>query len=364
MSEFYSQAVQGPYEVFELGDFPLDEGGVIRDCQLAYTVFGELNPRRDNAILVTTWYSGTSKDIERILVGPGRALDPQRYFIIIVNQLGNGLSSSPHNTPLPASGPRFPAVRISDDVRAQHRLVTEKYGIERLALVLGGSMGGQQTWEWAVRFPTMVARAAPIASTAKTTSHSALFAEILIETITSDPAWNEGFYTSSFEVHRGLMRQAKSLALMGWSAEFFECGRPAELGFPSFDDFMTSFMFGYFAPMDPNNLVCMARKWQRHDVSRNTGGDLATALARITAKTVVMPISHDLMFPPNDCEAHHRLTPDSTLTVLRSVDGHMALQGLDRPMVEQLDQALVGLLDSDPSPLSAERRHLVGGRGQ
>ena len=113
--------------------------------------------------LFPSWYSGSSKILERAYVGAGRTLDPDKYFIILVNQIGDGLSSSPSNAAPPFDAARFPRVSIVDDVRAQHRLVTEALGIERLALVLGGSMGAQQTYEWAVRFPDAVKRAAPIA---------------------------------------------------------------------------------------------------------------------------------------------------------------------------------------------------------
>jgi homoserine O-acetyltransferase len=87
--------------LFDLGDFELDEGGKIPSCQLAYTTHGALNPDKDNGILMPTWYSGTSKIMKKVYVGQGRAIDPNKYFVIIVNQIGNGLSSSPSNTPVP-----------------------------------------------------------------------------------------------------------------------------------------------------------------------------------------------------------------------------------------------------------------------
>ena len=96
--------------------------------------------------------------MEQVYIGEGRALDPDKYFIIIVNQIGNGLSTSPHNTPAPAGMGNFPHVRIGDDVRAQHKLLTEKFGLKSFALIVGGSMGAQQTYEWAVRYPDMVKR--------------------------------------------------------------------------------------------------------------------------------------------------------------------------------------------------------------
>jgi homoserine O-acetyltransferase len=98
------------YEIFELGDFRLQRGATLRGCKLAFKTFGELNARKDNAIVYPTWYSGQHYDNEW-LVGEGMALDPNKYFIIIPNMLGNGLSSSPSNTPEPYNGPRFPRVR-------------------------------------------------------------------------------------------------------------------------------------------------------------------------------------------------------------------------------------------------------------
>src|SRR5271168_1819548 len=221
-NSYYSQDVHGPYELYDIGNLELEEGGTIRACKLAYATFGKLNAAKDNAILIPTWYSGTNKIMEQVYIGQGRALDPDKYFIIVVNQIGSGLSTSPHNTPAPAGMGNFPHVRIGDDVRAQHKLVTEKFGLKSFALVVGGSMGAQQTYEWAVRYPDMVKRAAPIAGTARNTMHDFLFTETLVEAITSDHGFNKGFYTSSAEVREGLLRHAKMWAVMGWSAEFFQ----------------------------------------------------------------------------------------------------------------------------------------------
>jgi len=124
---YYSQEAHGPFETFNLGDFDLEDGSRIRNLTLAYATFGKLNERKDNAILIPTWYSGTSKII-------GRA---------------------------PCLGG-------------------------------GGSMGAQQTYEWAVRYPYMVERAAPIAGTAKNTEHDFLFVETLADAITSDPGFKKG----------------------------------------------------------------------------------------------------------------------------------------------------------------------------
>jgi len=156
LNPYYSPELHGDYDTFDLGDFVLEEGYTLRDCKLAYTTVGELNAARDNAILVTTWYSGTHQVFRDVYIGPEHALNPEKYFIVIINQIGNGLSSSPHNTDGPHAMARFPHVRIGDDVRAQEQLLREQFGIEQLELVTGGSMGAQQTYEWAVRFPGQV----------------------------------------------------------------------------------------------------------------------------------------------------------------------------------------------------------------
>ena len=165
--------------VYSLGDFALEEGYTLRDCKLAYATFGELNEAKDNAILITTWYSGTHQVFTDFYIGAEHALNPEKYFIVVINQIGNGLSSSPHNTADPHAMARFPHVRIGDDVRAQEQLLRERFGIEELQLVMGGSMGAQQTYEWAVRFPEKVKRAAPIAGTAKNTPHDFIRTEVL-----------------------------------------------------------------------------------------------------------------------------------------------------------------------------------------
>ena len=344
-NDFYSPANQGTYLLHDIGDLVLEEGETLRGCKLAYRTHGELNAARDNAVLVTTWFSGTGKVMDDVYVGVGRALDPTKYFIVIVDQIGSGLSSSPHNTPGAQSMAYFPKVRIGDDVNAQRRLLKDVLGITELAMVFGGSMGGQQVYEWAVRYPAMVKRAAVVAATACNTFHDFMLTETLIDAVTSDPHWNGGWYERSEDVRDGLSRMAGIFAVMGWSTEFYEKKRwRSLLGMSSERDFINGVMRAYFSPMDANDLLCMAWKWQRGDVSRHTGGDLAKALGRITAKCYVMPISHDMIFPPRDCEAEHRLIPHSEFRVIEAVEGHMALNGFDPAYTAQVDKHLRELL--------------------
>jgi homoserine O-acetyltransferase len=344
---FYSHDFHGDYDLISIGRLDLEEGGVIGDCQLAVATFGTLNEAKDNAILVTTWYSGTHQIFRDVYIGPGHALDPGRYFIVVIDQIGSGLSTSPHNAPDEIAMSRFPKVRIGDDVVAQERLLREHFGIERLQLVTGGSMGAQQTYEWAVRFPDKVLRAAPIAGTAQNTPHDFLFTKALVEAITSDPGFADGEYKSNADVAAGLTRHAGIWAVMGFSTEFWKLEVWRALEFESKEAFLAGLLEPYFTAMDPNDLLCMAWKWQRGDVARHTGGDLAAALGRITARTFVLPISEDMFFPVRDHQAEQVHIANSELRVIDDILGHLGLFGVAPTYIGQVDRHLGDLLATD-----------------
>lgn len=342
---FYGPETQGDFTLHNLGSLVLECGETLRNAKLAFRTAGRLNAEKSNAILLTTWFSGTGKVMQDVYVGPEHALNPERYFIIIVEQLGGGVSSSPHNTPAPQAMAKFPKLSIGDDVFAQRKLLNDVFGIEKLALVVGGSMGGQQVYEWAIAYPKAVERAAVIAATARISLHQRVFVETLVEAITSDPAWNGGWYASGLDVRGGIDRMARIVATAGWSAQFYQDERwRSILGMSSLADFINGVMKAYFEPMDPNALLCQMHKWQRADVSGHAGGDLAAALARITAKTMVMPISHDLFFPPNECEADSQLVPGAQFRMIHSPEGHMGLNGFEPDYMRQVDCYLTELL--------------------
>src|SRR6266568_1850278 len=149
-------------EIFKLGNFQLSSGVTLPNAQLAYKTHGILSPKKDNAILFPNFLGGSPEALE-VWIGQGRPLDPDKYFIILPGHFGLPPTTSPSNTAPPFNQGAFPAVHIADDVIAQHRLLTEQFGIQELQLVLGWSVGALQTYEWAVRFPNMVKRMASIA---------------------------------------------------------------------------------------------------------------------------------------------------------------------------------------------------------
>jgi homoserine O-acetyltransferase len=340
---YYSELTQGPHSYFDLGTFKFEMGETLPRARLAYKTVGKLNKARDNAILFPHMYSGTSASMEPF-IGVGRPLDPQQYFIILPGQFGNGFSSSPSNTPAPFDRARFPKVTIGDDVRAQYRLVTEQLNIDKLQLVLGWSMGAEQTYEWAVRYPQMVLRAATFGGTAKTTPHNDLFVRLHEEAIWSDPAWDSGDYPDPSAVKAGLSLHAHVFSVMGTCPAFYKQEAWRIFGSNSLEEFIQNFWEAWFLPMDPNNLLCMGWKWRHGDVSRLFGGDLKKALAQIQAKTYVMPFANDMFFPAEDCAAEQALIKGSELRVIDSLWAHFAMLCIDPADQQQIDQNLAELL--------------------
>ena len=303
--------------------------------------------QRSNAIVYPTWFSGQHTENEW-LVGEGKALDPTKYFIIIPNMFCNGLSTSPSNTAGAYAGPRFPRVTAYDNVQQQHRLVTERFGIETLPLVTGWSMGALQTYHWASMYPAMVQRILPFQGSAKCSRHNFVFLEGAKAALTADAAFADGWYKEP--PNKGLRAFGRVYAGWGLSQAFYrEEGDLKLMGYASLEDFLVGFWEGLFLARDANNLLGMLWTWQNGDISANDTfrGDFAKALGAITAKAILMPAKTDLYFPPEDnaIEASHM--PNAELRVIDTVWGHFAGgPGTSPDDIAILDAALRELLAS------------------
>lgn len=333
------------YQIFELGDFALQQGATIRSAKLAYKTYGTLNADKSNAIVYPTWYSGQHYDNEW-LIGEGMALDPQKYFIIIPNMIGNGLSSSPSNTPPPYNKARFPQVTFFDNVRAQHRLVTEQFGIEKLALVVGWSMGAGQTYQWAVSYPEMVERILPFCGSAKTSLHNIVFLEGVKAALQADAAYKGGWYDEPPTT--GLRAVGRVYAGWGLSQAFYREKVYLQQGYSSLEDFLVEFWEGFFLKKDANNLLTMLWTWQNGNIGNTPGfeGDFEKALRSIKAKAIVMPAEMDLYFPPEDNQYEVQFMPNAEYRSIQSVWGHFAGGGVNPVDTQFIDDALKTLLAS------------------
>jgi homoserine O-acetyltransferase len=311
------------YKVFELGDLPLQSGILFRGAKLAYKTYGTLAPDKSNAVLYPTSYGAQHTDTEW-LIQPGRVLDPSRWFVIIPNMFGNGLSSSPSNAVPPFERNRYPKVTVYDNVKAQHRLVTEVFGLEKLALVYGWSMGGQQAYHWGALHPEMAERICVVCGSAKTAPHNFVFLEGVKGALTADPNWQDEWFAE--KPIRGL--RALSRVYAGWalSQAVYREEVWKKLGHPSLEDFLVAGWEGNFMKRDANNLLAMLWTWQNADISANElyGGDFRKALAAIRAKALIMPGETDLYFTVEDNAREVKLMPNAELRPIPSIWGHRA----------------------------------------
>ncbi|MBO2460031.1 alpha/beta fold hydrolase [Actinomadura violacea] len=314
------------HEIFEIDNFVLDGGATLRPARLAYATYGTLNVERSNAILYPTAFASRHTDNEW-LIGPGRALDPERYFIIVPDMFGNGLSSSPSNTPPPYHRARFPHVTIRDNVRAQHRLVTERFGIRRLRLVLGWSMAGVQTYQWAVSHPDMVEAAIPFNAAAGASPHLRLWIGGLRAALTADPAFAQGWYDTPPDPW--LRTFGRVFAPWGFSQQWHREERYRDLGFASLDDFVAGLWETNFLDYDPNDLLAQLWSGEHADIGAGLPGGAAEALASIKARLVSLPGEKDLYFPPEDEQEAVRHVPDGEVRVIPGLWGHQAGRGVN-----------------------------------
>jgi len=333
------------YDNFELGDFVLQRGATLRGATLAYKTHGSLNEEKSNAVVYPTRFGGQHSDNEW-LIGEDMALDPDKYFVIVPNMLGNGLSSSPSNTPPPYGSARFPRVTVQDNVAAQHRLVTERFGIERLALVVGYSMGAQQAFQWSASYPGMVERLLPFCGSARTSTHNYVFLEGVKAALTADADFAGGWYGEPPTT--GLRAFGRVYAGWALSQAFYRQGVYLEHGYSSLEDYLISFWEGNYVGKDANDLLAMLWAWQNADIGTTPGfdGDLEAALGAIEARAIVMPSETDLYFTPEDSEHEAGHMPNAELRPIPSIWGHFAGSGRNPEDVRFIDDALKELLDS------------------
>jgi homoserine O-acetyltransferase/O-succinyltransferase len=331
------EAVEAELRMFDAGAVTLRSGAVLPDARLAYTVHGALNDAGDNAILLPTFYGGTHVDVT-YLIGPERALDPTRYCIVVPNLFGNGISSSPSTV---SSG--FPLVTIHDNITVQHRLVREELGITAFELAIGFSMGGQQAYEWACRFPSMVRRLAVLCGAARTAPHTWVFLEGIKAALCAGGSLTPGSAASAV----GKRALARVWAGWGLSQAWYRERRYEQDGHTSLEDYLQTDWDADFDDWDARDLLSMIETWQAHDVGglRASDDDYAAAMAAVTASCLIMPSSTDLYFPPEDSADEVALLAHGRLAEIESVYGHAAGGGVDPAGLVFIEREVRALLD-------------------
>jgi homoserine O-acetyltransferase/O-succinyltransferase len=335
---------QPPHQLFGEGDLKLESGEVIRDFSISYVTHGKLNDKKSNAILMVTALGGNHHRID-FLIGPGKALDTDRYFVICADAIGNGFSTSPSNSKAQARM-SFPKYAIRDMVESQYRLLKEKFGIDHVVAVVGPSMGGMQALQWGVSHPDFMDALVAMVPLAKTPAWSVAVVEASRKAIMNDPAWKDGNYEAPPEKGVRLWRDILNLLSARtpdmYSAQF-KNGIDA---LPWMEAQETAALKAF----DANDYIYQTWAYERHDVGTTPGfgGDTAGALASIKAKTLILTGTKDLLNPEFEpLEAGKNIKGVRMVTISPgTVTGHASAGGFNPADVEFLNREITGFLDA------------------
>ncbi|MFC7335530.1 homoserine O-acetyltransferase MetX [Rhodocista pekingensis] len=352
---------------------PLDNGGTLGPFHLAYQTYGTLNADRSNAVLVCHALTGDQYVAERhpitgkpgwwdLMVGPGRPIDTDRYFVICSNVIGGCMGSEGPKETDPATGRpwglSFPVVTIADMVRAQ-KLLIDHLGIDQLFCVIGGSMGGMQVLEWAAAYPERVFAAVPIATAARHSAQNIAFHEVGRQSIMADPDWHGGDY-----LNRGT-RPKRGLAVARMAAHITYLSEPAlhrKFGRNLQDRSRISFGFdadfqvesylrhqgiSFVERFDANSYLYITRAMDYFDLAAEHGGVLANAFrtpgpkggTATPVRFCLVSFSSDWLFPT--CESRavvhalNAVAANVSFVEIESDKGHDAFL-LDEPEFYQV----------------------------
>jgi homoserine O-acetyltransferase len=298
-------AVAQEIKFADLGDVRLESGQTIRDCRIGYRTFGTLNAEKSNAVLFPTWFTGTTKDLVD-MIGPGKLVDSAKHFVIAVDALGDGVSSSPSNSKLQPRM-KFPIFTIRDMVESQHELLTRILRIPHLRAVIGISMGGMQAFQWMVSFPEFMDRAVPIVGTPKLTAYDLLLWQAELHAIKADRAWNGGKYKSPPEAGMKTVADIHALAV---ASPAYRVRRTDPKDFQKFLDTTERDTMQHF---DANNWVRQLEAMLSHDVSKAFAGNIESAAAAVKARVLVIVGLQDHMVNPEPALAFASLLEARTL---------------------------------------------------
>jgi homoserine O-acetyltransferase len=332
----------GDYHLFRAGDVVLQSDVVFPSMRLAYKTYGTLNARKDNVIVYPTSFGAQHIDTEW-LIQRGGILDPDRYFIVIPNLFGNGLSSSPSNSDVRP----FPAISYHDAIAVQRRLLVEQFGISRIALVYGWSMGGMQAYHWAACHPDMVERAAIVCGSARCSPYNHVFLEGVKAALTTDPNFRDGRFAA--KPSAGLRAMGRVYAGWAMSHAFYRDEVWREAGFNSLEDYLAGSWDVAFSRRDANDLLAQIGIWQRGDISQCPafGGNMDRALAAVTARVLLMPGQTDRYFDVRDNEDEiGRLVNagSAELHPIPSIHGHRAGNPINNPRDRDFIKAEISAL--------------------
>lgn len=303
-------AGEGDQRVADLKACVLDSGETIEGCKVGFRTFGKLDAKRSNVVLFPTWFTGTTKQLVDLV--PNKLVDTSKYYLVLVDALGNGVSSSPSTS---ATQPRlrFPKITIHDMVESQRRLLKEALGVEKVHTVMGISMGGMQAYEWAVAHPDGVGRIVPIVGTPQQSAQDLLLWNTELHILDGDATYAKGEYQG-----RPTMRALQDVHWLMLSTAAHRNAETSRDAFPAWLQKIES-----DTTFDWNDWRRQLEAMLAHDVARAHGGKVDEAAKATKAKALVVVATHDQMVNPASSMAF-AAAKGAKLVTLDGHCGHLA----------------------------------------
>jgi homoserine O-acetyltransferase len=301
---------QSEQQFAELGNFKLVSGETIYKCKIGYRTFGVLNADKSNAILYPTWFGGKSENLANS-IGADKLVDSGKYFVIAVDALGNGVSSSPSNCEY-QSNKNFPAITIKDMVNSQYKLLTEHFGIKKLYGMIGGSMGGMQVFEWIVSYPDFMEKAVAYVGTPKLTSFDLMLWQSELNAI--EEGWqcnlsDRQMLKTVAAIHHTLARTPQYIIE---NIKVEDVADKLANAYDSYSKFFNSY-----------DWALLLKAMMSHDITKNFNGSLETAAKAVKAKLLIICSSKDLMVNPTPALQFAEFA-DAETYVFENDCGHLA----------------------------------------
>lgn len=334
-----------PNEVASLGSFRFENGETISDLKISYVTHGKLSAARDNAILILHAFAGDNHALD-YLIGPGKALDTEKYFIIAADYIANArlrgdLSTGPTNSGLKM---HFPRITARDWINADYKLVKDYLGIDRLLAATGDSVGGMTSLQLAVSRPDFVRSIIPIGGTAHTNPQTQLLVRHMQQIIAFDPAWYGGMY----EVNPTAGLELALMDLVPWlySPDFYPTTLTTPEKVRDFERFWRR-VWSSLVPQDARDIYYQLDGWAKFNIGDTPGfhGDINSALNAITAKTLLVGIKEDLLTRSEEQQFAKNAIRDASYLEISSPTGHIAVVGgLDRKFDEAINREIASFL--------------------
>ena len=295
----------------DLGDFKLISGETLRNCRIGYRTFGEINADRSNIVVFPTWAGGTTEQLKDN-VGAGKLVSDADYYVVLIDALANGVSSSPSNSTVQPHM-KFPKIAVRDMVNTEHELLTKTMGIEHVKAVMGISMGGMQTFQWMVSYPDFMDEAIPIVGSPHVAPYDVVMWRINIDSIENSAGWNHGDYTENpakvvhFEIGELLLQTPAAYNRTHTREQVFAALKKAEID----------------KAEDANDTIRQSEAMIGLDVTDVFGGSMEKAAAAVKAKVFLVVAKQDHTVTPQPARNFAELLRAPVLE-LESDCGHLA----------------------------------------